>query len=109
MIDVFLDQEVASGNIPPLAAIAGAYLLHGHCHQKSEFGTSAIHSHFSRAADAVCEEVLVTIPMPNPAGDKAGSFGSQCNDANPHTRNRSIPSAERQSPINRSRGSSGRR
>ena len=57
MIDVFLEREVAAGRIPPLAAKASAFLLHGHCHQKSEFGTAAIHSHFARMPGVTCEEV----------------------------------------------------
>jgi Fe-S oxidoreductase len=69
MIDVFLDEEVAAGKIPPLTATAGQYLLHGHCHQKAEFGTAAIHSHFARAAGATCEEV------DSGCCGMAGSFG----------------------------------
>ncbi len=69
MIDVFLDEEVAAGKIPPLATTAGQYLLHGHCHQKAEFGTAAIHSHFARAAGATCEEV------DSGCCGMAGSFG----------------------------------
>ena len=57
MIDVFLDEEVTAGKIPPLKAAAGKFLLHGHCHQKAEFGTKAIHSHFARISDVECEEI----------------------------------------------------
>jgi Fe-S oxidoreductase len=69
MIDVFLDEEVTAGRIPPLAASATDFLLHGHCHQKAEFGTAAIHRHFARMAGVTCREV--------DAGccGMAGSFG----------------------------------
>jgi Fe-S oxidoreductase len=69
MIDVFLEAEVAAGNIPPLEFEPGDYALHGHCHQKSAFGTAAIHSHFSRSTDATCEEV------DSGCCGMAGSFG----------------------------------
>ncbi len=69
MIDVFLDEEVAAGKIPPLASSASKFLLHGHCHQKAEFGTAAIHNHFGRLAEATCEEV------DSGCCGMAGSFG----------------------------------
>ncbi|MBC8874808.1 MAG: FAD-binding protein [Planctomycetes bacterium] len=69
MIDVFLDDEVAAGKIPPLASSASKFLLHGHCHQKAEFGTAAIHNHFGRLADVTCEEV------DSGCCGMAGSFG----------------------------------
>ena len=69
MIDVFLDREVAAGRIAPLAAAASQFLLHGHCHQKAEFGTAAIHSHFARLPDVACEEV------DSGCCGMAGSFG----------------------------------
>ncbi len=69
MIDVFLDREVAAGRIPPLRAAGTAFLLHAHCHQKSEFGTAAIHAHFSRIPEANCVE-----PDSGCCG-MAGSFG----------------------------------
>ena len=69
MIDVFLEQEVAAGKIPPLTATAGKFLLHGHCHQKAEFGTTAIHSHFARMEEVTCEEV------DSGCCGMAGSFG----------------------------------
>ena len=69
MIDVFLEEEVAACHIPPLAIDAGQYLLHGHCHQKAEFGTTAIHNHFARVAHADCEEV------DSGCCGMAGSFG----------------------------------
>jgi Fe-S oxidoreductase len=57
MIDVFLDQQVAAGRIPPLASAAKSILLHGHCHQKALFGTKAIHRLFAQMPDTTCEEV----------------------------------------------------
>lgn len=69
MIDAFLDEEVAAGKIPPLASWASKFLLHGHCHQKAEFGTGAIHNHFGRLADVTCEEV------DSGCCGMAGSFG----------------------------------
>ena len=69
MIDQFLDEEVAAGKIPPLAASANEFLLHGHCHQKAEFGTAAIHNHFARMAGVSYEEV------DSGCCGMAGSFG----------------------------------
>jgi Fe-S oxidoreductase len=69
MIDVFLQEEVAAGRIPPLSAAAGEFLLHGHCHQKAEFGTSAIHGHFARMEGVTCTEV------DSGCCGMAGSFG----------------------------------
>jgi Fe-S oxidoreductase len=69
MIDVFLAEEVAAGRIPPLAATATDFLLHGHCHQKAEFGTGAIHAHFAQMENANCEEV------DSGCCGMAGSFG----------------------------------
>ncbi len=69
MIDVFLDEEVAAGKIAPLASSASKFLLHGHCHQKAEFGTRAIHNHFGRLAEVTCEEV------DSGCCGMAGSFG----------------------------------
>ena len=43
MIDVFLENEIDNGNIP--AACTSAYqklMVHGHCHQKSLYGTTAM-------------------------------------------------------------------
>jgi Fe-S oxidoreductase len=69
MIDVFLDREVAAGRIPPLRATAAQFLLHGHCHQKAEFGTAAIHRHFARMTGVTCQEV------DSGCCGMAGSFG----------------------------------
>jgi FAD/FMN-containing dehydrogenase/Fe-S oxidoreductase len=69
MIDVFLDREVAAGRIAPLTAVAKAFVLHGHCHQKAEFGTTAIHGHFARLAGTTC------IEADSGCCGMAGSFG----------------------------------
>jgi FAD/FMN-containing dehydrogenase/Fe-S oxidoreductase len=69
MIDVFLDREVSAGRLAPLAATASKFLLHGHCHQKAEFGTAAIRGHFARLPDVACEEV------DSGCCGMAGSFG----------------------------------
>ncbi len=69
MIDVFLEEEVTAGNLAPLSVDPGQYALHGHCHQKAEFGTAAIHSHFGRVEGAECEEV------DSGCCGMAGSFG----------------------------------
>jgi len=69
MIDVFLEEEVEAGRVPPLQVDAGEYALHGHCHQKAEFGTAAIHNHFERVDGAECEEV------DSGCCGMAGSFG----------------------------------
>ena len=69
MIDVFLDAEVATGRLPPLAAVGEKFLLHGHCHQKAEFGTAAIQRHFARMSGVACQEV------DSGCCGMAGSFG----------------------------------
>ncbi len=69
MIDVFLDAEVAAGRLPPLTAAGDKFLLHGHCHQKAEFGTAAIHRHFARMSGVACQEV------DSGCCGMAGSFG----------------------------------
>jgi Fe-S oxidoreductase len=69
MIDVFLDEQVAAGKIAPLSVLPGGYLLHGHCHQKAEFGTAAIHRHFARAGSVEWSEV------DSGCCGMAGSFG----------------------------------
>jgi FAD/FMN-containing dehydrogenase/Fe-S oxidoreductase len=69
MIDGFLDEQVAAGAIPPLTTVPGRFLLHGHCHQKSLFGTSAIHRHFRRIPGLEWEEV------DSGCCGMAGSFG----------------------------------
>ncbi len=69
MLDGFLDAEVASGKIPPLAARGERFVLHGHCHQKAGFGTAAIHRHFSRLPQVAFRE------LDSGCCGMAGSFG----------------------------------
>jgi Fe-S oxidoreductase len=69
MLDVFLDEQVAAGRIAPLGFAGDRFLLHGHCHQKAEFGTAAIHSHFARDQSVECDEV------DSGCCGMAGSFG----------------------------------
>lgn len=57
MIDVFLEQQVAAGRIPPLTSRETSILLHGHCHQKALFGTAAMHRLFAQMPATACEEV----------------------------------------------------
>jgi len=69
MIDVFLEEQVAAGRIAPLTSSEKSILLHGHCHQKALFGTSAIRGLFSRMEGTDCEEV------DSGCCGMAGSFG----------------------------------
>lgn len=93
MIDVFLEREVAAGRIPPLAATASAFLLHGHCHQKSEFGTAAIHRHFARMPGVTCEEV------DSGCCGMAGSFGYEHFDVSLQVGERRLFPAVRQAMV----------
>ncbi len=70
MIDVFLDEEVQAGRIQPLRVASGrGFVMHGHCHQKAAFGTTAIHNHFQRVPDAKLTEI------DSGCCGMAGSFG----------------------------------
>ena len=51
MIDEFLREEGVS-----LQSKVGDILLHGHCHQKSAFGTDAIEGFFEDMEDCSCDE-----------------------------------------------------
>ncbi|QDU32222.1 putative FAD-linked oxidoreductase [Poriferisphaera corsica] len=51
MIDIFLQEEGIS-----LESTVGDILLHGHCHQKAMFGTTAIETLYENMSDASCEE-----------------------------------------------------
>lgn len=64
MIDVFLDREDV-----PLSSPHARVLLHGHCHQKALYGTSAIKRRFEKMADTECREV------DSGCCGMAGSFG----------------------------------
>lgn len=68
-IDVFLANELASGNLKGrFVAKSQDILLHGHCHQKASFGTSGMKSIYQSTA-ANCHE-----PDSGCCG-MAGSFG----------------------------------
>ncbi len=64
MIDQFLVSEGIE-----ISSDSGTFLLHGHCHQKAQFGTEAILNSFAANPTASCDEV--------DAGccGMAGSFG----------------------------------
>lgn len=64
MIDVFLQRE----NVP-LECDVPEVLLHGHCHQKALFGTSAIQALFDETDNTHCDEV------DSGCCGMAGSFG----------------------------------
>lgn len=70
MIDIFLDNELKAGNInSPFTAVADKMMIHGHCHQKSLYGTTAM------------ERVLKNVPnleievLDSGCCGMAGSFG----------------------------------
>jgi len=76
MIDVFLAEAVASGAAPaPKQAIAGHFLLHGHCHQKALFGTDAMQTLLTSVPG-----VEVTVLDTGCCG-MAGSFGYEAEHA----------------------------
>jgi FAD/FMN-containing dehydrogenase/Fe-S oxidoreductase len=64
MIDVFLEREGVE-----LISDAPEVLLHGHCHQKSSFGTGAIKRLFGKSGTTQCTEV------DSGCCGMAGSFG----------------------------------
>ncbi len=70
MIDVFLENEINAGNIDPeFSSDFNKLMVHGHCHQKSLYGTTAM------------EMVLIKIPnlevevLDSGCCGMAGSFG----------------------------------
>ncbi len=70
MIDVFLAREIEAGNCEPLFTSTHKKLvIHGHCHQKSLYGTTAMKSILDNVEDLVVDEL--------DAGccGMAGSFG----------------------------------
>ncbi|MEM1027123.1 MAG: FAD-binding and (Fe-S)-binding domain-containing protein [Planctomycetota bacterium] len=69
MIDVFLEAEGVK-----LRSKHPDVLLHGHCHQKALFGTSAIKLLFENMPDTTCEEV------DSGCCGMAGSFGYEHHD-----------------------------
>jgi FAD/FMN-containing dehydrogenase/Fe-S oxidoreductase len=70
MIDVFLEREYRAGRIAcTFEAVAPSVTIHGHCHQRALFGTSAMKALLARAPGAEIREL--------DAGccGMAGSFG----------------------------------
>jgi Fe-S oxidoreductase len=69
MIDVFLDNELKSGNLNvEFKAVADEIMIHGHCHQKALFGTNAAKNVFANTNTLIRE-------IPSGCCGMAGSFG----------------------------------
>ncbi|MDA0194419.1 MAG: FAD-binding protein [Bacteroidetes bacterium] len=69
MIDVFLANEVISGNINvAFTSTVGDVAVHGHCHQKALYGTSSMKAIYDKTANK-SEEI------PSGCCGMAGSFG----------------------------------
>ncbi|GAB4111311.1 MAG: hypothetical protein Kow00105_19950 [Phycisphaeraceae bacterium] len=74
MIDVFLDEELSAGRLDrKLVCDAKRVLLHGHCHQKALYGTSAAKRLLAHAGAEVYEPDTGCCGM-------AGSFGYEHHD-----------------------------
>jgi FAD/FMN-containing dehydrogenase/Fe-S oxidoreductase len=70
MIDKFLENEISSGTLRvELTSIAGNILLHGHCHQKSLYGTEGMSRLLNSNNNRVVKEI------PSGCCGMAGSFG----------------------------------
>src|SRR5690606_13746892 len=68
LIDVFLSREVASGRLQKrFEANSPEILIHGHCHQKAQYGTQAM-----KAVLAGTQKVK---EIPSGCCGMAGSFG----------------------------------
>ncbi len=69
MIDVFLNEEIKLGNLDKkLTSIVGNIKIHGHCHQKALYGTSAM-------LDCVEKDGFEISEIPSGCCGMAGSFG----------------------------------
>ena len=69
MIDKFLENEISSGRLSvELESIAGNILIHGHCHQKSLYGTEGMSRLLNNGSYTVAE-------IPSGCCGMAGSFG----------------------------------
>jgi FAD/FMN-containing dehydrogenase/Fe-S oxidoreductase len=69
MIDKFLENEVGSGRLSTtFESIAGDLLIHGHCHQKSLYGTEGLTRLLSKSGQTISE-------IPSGCCGMAGSFG----------------------------------
>ncbi|MCP4398221.1 MAG: FAD-binding protein [bacterium] len=70
MIDLFLDKEIQQGRCQcEFTSSLNRILIHGHCHQKSLFGTSAMTSILKRVPELSVEEI------DSGCCGMAGSFG----------------------------------
>lgn len=70
MIDAFLARELEGSEVA-LTSPAGKILIHGHCHQKALFGTSAMHRLLARVPELEIAEV------DSGCCGMAGAFGYQ--------------------------------
>ena len=69
MIDKFLENEISNGRLNvELESIAGNILIHGHCHQKSLYGTEGMSRLLNNGNHTVAE-------IPSGCCGMAGSFG----------------------------------
>jgi Fe-S oxidoreductase len=69
MIDVFLAEEIESGNLnKTFEATAEHILIHGHCHQKALYSTKGLKTIFAKTGGTVKE-------IPSGCCGMAGSFG----------------------------------
>ena len=69
MIDVFLEKEIAAGNINvEFESVTDHVLIHGHCHQKALYSTNGMKTIFDKAGQSVKE-------IPSGCCGMAGSFG----------------------------------
>lgn len=58
LIEDFIEKEIRTGKSKSFIKIKpGNYLFHGHCHQKSIFGTKAIHQIFNKCPDVKLREL----------------------------------------------------
>ena len=72
MIDKFIENEHASGKLNlRFESIAGDILIHGHCHQKSLYGTEGMTQLLKESDQSVLE-------IPSGCCGMAGSFGYEC-------------------------------
>ena len=69
MIDKFLETEISNGSLEvELESVAGNILIHGHCHQKSLYGTEGMSRLLNSGNHTVAE-------IPSGCCGMAGSFG----------------------------------
>ncbi len=68
MIDVFLQREIALGNVSATLETNDDILIHGHCHQKALYGTDSMKDPLSTSKHSIAE-------IPSGCCGMAGSFG----------------------------------